>query len=122
MQTKLTAKTIKPNDNISFPIGTIFTVKKYFEKLGFSNIFSKYKKKGRSISSLIEALVSYKLTENFSISKANDWINRKNVLDEFCLKNFHEKTLFRTLGIIGKNKEEVIAKVKEDHVPQKEAE
>ena len=114
MQQKLMTKTIKPNDNISFPIGTIFTVKKYFEKLGFSNIFSKYKKKGRSISSLIEALVSYKLTENFSISKANNWINRKNVLKEFSLKNFHEKTLFRTLGIIGKNKEEVIAGIQDN--------
>jgi len=114
MQTKLITEKIKPNENISFPIGTIFTVKKYFEKLGFSNVFSKYKKKGRDISSLIEALVSYKLTENFSISKASGWINRKNVLKEFSLKEFHEKTLFRTLGIMGKNKEEIVAGIQDN--------
>lgn len=114
MQTKLTVETIKPNENISFPVGTIFTVKKYFEKLGFPKVFSKYKKKGRNISSLIEALVSYKLTENFSISKASGWINRKNVLREFNLKDFHEKTLFRTLGIVGKNKEEIFAGVQDN--------
>lgn len=113
-QQKLIANIIRPNKNISFPIGTIFTVKKYFEKLGFSNIFSRYKKRGRDISSLIEALVSYKLTENFSITKASNWINRKEVLNEFSLKSFHEKTLFRVLGIIGKNKDEIIAGIQDN--------
>ena len=114
MQQKLIADIINPNENISFPIGTIFTVKKYFENLSFSKIFFKYKKKGRNLSSLIEALVSYKLTENFSISKASNWINRKNVLEEFNLKSFHEKTLFRTLSILGKNKEEIIAGIQDN--------
>ena len=33
-------------------------------------------------------LVSYKLTDNFSINKANDWINRDEVLDTFDPVNF----------------------------------
>lgn len=111
MQQKLLTRIIKPNENISFPIGTILTVKGYYEKLNFPDILGKFKKRGLDLNSLIQGLLSYKLTENFSISKASDWINRKQVLDEFELKSFHEKTLFRTLGIIGKNREEIIANI-----------
>ena len=111
MQQKLLTKTIKPNENISFPIGTILAVKGYYRKLNFQRIFGKFKKRGLDINSLTQGLLSYKLTENFSISKASNWINRKQVLHEFELKSFHEKTLFRTLGIIGKNREEIIANI-----------
>ena len=54
----------------------------------FHHAFGKYKKKGRDFNSLLMAFVSYKLTENFSIIKASDWINRKEVLDTFDLKEF----------------------------------
>ncbi len=37
---------ISSNDNISFPIGTAMAVQKYSEKLHFSKIFTKFKKKG----------------------------------------------------------------------------
>jgi transposase len=100
---------INPTQNISFPIGTILSVQNCYEKLDFYKVFSKYKKKGRSINSLIQSLVSYKLTDNFSISRGSDWINQKEVLSMFQLKEFEEKTLFRVLGIIGKNREEIIA-------------
>jgi transposase len=56
---------------------------------------------------------NYKLTENFSISKASDWINRPPVLDIFELKEFEERTLFRTLEIVGKNREEIIADIQD---------
>ena len=36
------------------------------------------------------ALVSYKLTENFSISRAGEWINQGEVLDIFGLEGFEE--------------------------------
>jgi len=107
-QTKLRTRTIKTTDNISFPIGTVLAVKKYHNKLDLSKIFGKHKKKGRDINSLIQALVSYKLTENQSVTKASDWINRKEVLKEFRLKEFEERTLFRVLDIIGANKEEIV--------------
>ena len=40
------------------------------------------------------ALVSYKLTENFSISRASEWINQEEVLDIFGLEgmDFLDKT------------------------------
>lgn len=102
---------IVPNDNISFPIGSIAAVRRYYEKLLLSSVFSKYKRKGRDINRLIEALVAYKLTENLSISKASVWINRDAVLEEFGLDSFEERTLFRVLEIIGRNREEVIADI-----------
>ncbi|HEY9245451.1 MAG TPA: IS1634 family transposase [Candidatus Methanoperedens sp.] len=105
---------IIPNDNICFPIGTILAVKKQYEKLDFSSIFGKHKKKGRDINSLIQALLSYKLTENFSICKASEWINRNEVLETFDLENFEERTLFRTLENIGKNREEIIANIQDN--------
>ena len=92
MQTKLRTYEISPNNNICFPVGTILTVQKQHEKLGFHNIFSKYKKKGRDLNSLITALVSYKLTDNFSISKASGWINREEVHELFELKGFEKRS------------------------------
>lgn len=112
-QTKLRTENIKPNNNISFPIGTICAVQKYSQKLGFNEIFSKYKKRGISLVGLLEALLSYRLSENLSTTKASDWINRIEVLEEFCIKSFEERTLYRLLEIIGKNYEEIIMALQE---------
>ncbi len=95
-QTKLRTHEIIPDENICFPIGTILAVKNKYDKLDFSDVFEKYKKKGKDINSLIQALLSYKLTENLSISKASEWINRGEVLETFNLENFEERTLFRS--------------------------
>ena len=89
-------------------------VKKYYQKLGFDNIFGKHKKKGKNLNALLQALVSYKLTENQSISKGSDWINRKEVLDEFCLDEFEERTLFRVLEIVGSNREEIMLGIQDN--------
>lgn len=105
---------INSNNNISFPIGTVMIVQKYSEKLHFSKIFSKFKKKGISINKLIEALLSYKLTQNLSISKASDWINQEAILEEFDLDPFEQRTLFRVLEIIGDNYEEIIFDLQEE--------
>lgn len=99
--------------NISLPIGTILAVQKYSAKLELANIFCKFKKKGKPIDKLVEALLSYKLTKNFSISKVSDWINREGVLEEFNLESFEQRTLFRVLEIIGGNYEEIILDLQE---------
>jgi transposase len=109
MQTKLrTSYEINSSENISFPIGTILAVQKIYSNLNFNCIFSKYKKKGRDINALIQSLTSYKLTDNFSISRGSEWINKKEILDIFQLREFEERTLFRVLEIIGRNREEII--------------
>ena len=104
---------IKRNENISFPIGTVLAVDKFYHNLGLSDVFGKHKKKGIDINSLIKALISYKLTENQSLSKASDWINRKEVLDTFCLDEFEQRTLYRVLEIIGQNREEIMSDIQE---------
>ncbi|HOI18400.1 MAG TPA: transposase [Candidatus Woesearchaeota archaeon] len=107
-QTKLRTNTINKNENISFPIGTALAVKKYSKKLQFGSIFSSLKQKGIPLKNLIEALVSYKLSENLSITKGSGWINRIEVLEEFYLKEFEQRTLFRCVEIIGQNYEKII--------------
>lgn len=111
--TKLRTEYVKPNNNISFPIGTVLTVQKYYEHLKLSKIFSKFKKRGKDINALIESLLSYKLTENQSITKAADWINRDEVLATFKLESFEQRTLYRVLELIGDNREEIIADIQD---------
>ncbi len=116
MQTKLTslrARRIKPNNNISFPIGTILTVQQYYERLNLIDVFDKHKSKGRDINALVEALMSYRLTENQSVSKAADWVNRDEVLSTFGLEEFEQRTLYRVLEILGRNREEIIADIQD---------
>ena len=107
-QTQLRTYNVCPTDNISFPIGTVLCVQKYSRKLDFESFFDKFKQRGRSLPRLIEALISYRLTENRSMTKASDWINRQDVLDEFNLDNFEQRTLFRVLETIGKNREQIL--------------
>jgi len=109
----LRTELVESNTNISFPIGTILTVKKYFKQLGLSDIFGKFKKRGHNINSLIEALVSYKLTENQSVTQAANWTNRGEVLNTFNLEPFEQKTLYRTLETIGENREEILADIQD---------
>ncbi|RLD53735.1 MAG: IS1634 family transposase [Bacteroidetes bacterium] len=108
LKTKQRTKQIKHNDNISFPVGTALAVKKYSEKLGFSRIFSKFKQRGIPLKGLVEALISYKLSENLSLTRGSSWINRKEVLEEFGLESFEQKTLYRAIETIGVNYQEII--------------
>ena len=110
-QSSLRTEQVTANDNISFPIGTILAVKNYFKQLGLSEIFGKFKKRGHNINSLIEALVSYKLTENQSVTQAANWTNRDEVLNTFELEPFEQKTLYRVLETIGENREEILADI-----------
>lgn len=102
------ANTLTPNKNISFPIGSILAIKQYYKKLGFQSIFRKFKSRGIDLNSLIEGLLSYKLTENLSIVKASEWMNRKEVLEAFGIRGFEQKTLYRVLSILGENREEIM--------------
>ncbi|AEH60669.1 transposase [Methanosalsum zhilinae DSM 4017] len=113
MQTKLRTYDIVPNENICFPIGTILTVNQLYDILDFSTVFGKHKKNGIDINNLLKALVSYKLTDNFSISKAHEWINRDEVLDIFNLPEFSERTLYRVLETLGNNRETIISDIQD---------
>lgn len=113
MQTKLRTNEIEPNENISFPIGTIFLVERLYEILNFTDIFGKHKTRGIDINNLLQALISYKLTDNFSIKRSHEWINRPEVLAEFNLPSFSERTLYRVLETIGSNRNEIISDIQD---------
>jgi len=107
-QTRLRTEIITVTENKSYPVGTILAVQKVFRRLDLLSVFEKHKKRGVSLASLVEALVSYKLAENFSISKASLWVNQPEMLEAFCLKPFEERTLFRVLETLGDNREEIL--------------
>ncbi|KKH70168.1 IS1634-like element ISMma20 family transposase, partial [Methanosarcina mazei] len=100
-----------PNKNICVPIGPILAVQLFYEKLNFCDIFSKHKSKGLDLNSLIIGLLSYKLTENFSIKEAGKWLNQKEILDILNLEQFHERVLYRTLELLGRNREEILSDI-----------
>lgn len=106
--TKPRTNGLKLNDNISFPVGTAIAVQKYSKKLHFEHIFSKFKQRGVPLKGLIEALTTYKLSENLSLTRGSDWINRDDVLTEFGLKSFEQKTLYRAVETLGENYHEII--------------
>jgi transposase len=89
-------------------VGTILAVQGVFSRIGLSEVFKKHKGRGICLASLVEAMVSYKLADNFSISKASLWVNQPEMLETFSLKPFEERTLFRVLETVGENREEII--------------
>jgi transposase len=113
MQTKPRTQEIVPNQNISFPIGTIYAVDQLYRILNYGDIFGKHKKNGIDINKLLKALISYKLSQNFSIKRAHEWINRDEVLEMYGLKPFSERSLYRVLETIGANKEEIISDIQD---------
>jgi len=100
-------------ENKSYPVGAILAVQGIFSCLGLSGVLGKHKERGRCLASLVEALVSYKLADNFSISKASLWVNQPELLETFSLEAFEEKTLFRALEILGENREELLYDVQD---------
>ncbi len=108
IKTKIRAFPTIPNKNICVPIGSILAVQFFYEKLNFSDVFSKHKSRGLDLNSLLIGLVSYKLTENFSIKEAGKWLNQEEILDILNLESFNERVLYRTLEILGRNKEEIL--------------
>ena len=85
----------------------------YYKRLNLIDVFDKHKSKGRDINALVEALMSYRLTENQSVTKAADWVNRDEVLSTFGLESFEQRTLYRLLEILGRNREEIIADIQD---------
>ncbi len=100
-----------PNKNICVPIGSILAVQYFYEKLNFCDIFSIHKSKGLDLNSLVIGLLSYKLTDNFSIKEAGKWLNHKEILDILNLERFHERVLYRTLELLGHNREEILSDI-----------
>jgi len=111
MQTVLkTPHNIKPNQNKTFPIGTIQTVKHIFEELHLTPFLDDLKHSGHQLSGLTTGLVSYKMTEDLSVSRCHQWINNNPyLLKELQLDPFGDDALYRGLAILGKNKHLILS-------------
>ena len=111
MQTSLkTPINIKPNKNKTFPIGTIQTVKNIFEELHLPPLLDDLKRCGHQLSGLVTGLVSYKLTEDLSVSRCHQWMTTNPLLLEYLqLSDFGDDALYRCLGIIGINRHHILS-------------
>ena len=97
IKTKIRAFPTIPNKNICLPIGSILAVQFFYEKLNFFDIFSKHKSRGFDLNSLLTGLVSYKLTENFSIKEAGKWLNQEEILDILNLRALMNESFIEPL-------------------------
>jgi len=111
MQTALkTPHNIKPNKNKTFPIGTIQTVKTIFEELHLTPLLDSLKHCGHQLSGLVTGLVSYKMTEDFSVSRCHQWMITNPLLLEYLqLSDFGDDALYRCLGLLGENRHLILS-------------
>jgi transposase len=110
MQTLLkTLESIKPNQNKTFPIGIIQTVKQIFKELHLPPVLNELKNCGHSLSSLVTGMVSYKLTEDHSTIRCHAWMNNNPLLlQELQLDPFGKDALYRGLATIGENRHTIL--------------
>jgi transposase len=101
---------ITPNKNKTFPIGTIQTVKHIFEELHLPPLLNDLKHCGYQLSGLVTGLVSYKMTENLSVSRCHQWMTNNPLLLEYLqLSTFGNDALYRGLGILGENRHLILS-------------
>ena len=110
MQTTLkTPDHIKPNQNKTFPIGTIQTVIRVFDELHLTSLLDDLKHCGHQLSGLVTGLVSYKMTEDLSVSRCHQWMTNNPLLLEYLqLSSFEDDALYRGLGILGENRHQIL--------------
>lgn len=78
---------LEPNNNKSVPIGTIACVREYLTKLGFDEVFDNAKSRGHSLFPLVCAIISYRLTENFSVEGCGRWLESSEVRNELGIRS-----------------------------------
>ena len=109
MQTTLkTQQIIKPNKNKTFPIGTIQTVKHIFEDLHLLPLLDNLKRCGHPLSALVTGLVSYKLTEDLSVSRCHQWMINPLLLEYLQVSSFGNDALYRALEKIGEHRHHIL--------------
>jgi transposase len=113
-QLRLRTCPIEPNDNKSLPIGTIAAVREYLLKLGLDEYFDGIKSKGIPLSPLVSALISYRLTENFSIEGCGRWLDSGEVRREFGIGGkVSSRMLNRAVERVGENMENALVHLRD---------
>ena len=80
----------------------------WYERLGLNEIIGQLKTKGIGLDALVRGLLAYKLGDNFSVLQASAWLNRPEMLEQYELRSFDEKTLYRAVEALGHNRERII--------------
>ena len=86
-----------------------------YERLGLSGVIGPLKTKGIPLDALVRGMLAYKLGDNFSVLQASAWLNQPEMLEQYELRSFDEKTLYRAVETLGQNRERIIQKL-QDHV------
>jgi transposase len=119
MQTTLkTPHHIKPNQNKTFPIGTLQTVTNIFEELDLPPLLDHLKHCGHQLSGLVTGLVCYKMTEDLSVSRCHQWMTNPLILDYLHLSESGDDALYRGLALLGENRHLILSyllRILKDH-------
>jgi transposase len=84
-----------------------------YERLGLSEVIGPLKTKGIPLDALVRGLLAYKLSDNFSVLQASEWLNQPEMLEQYELRSFDEKTLYRAVELLGHNRERIIPKLQD---------
>lgn len=95
--------------NKSFSIGAYEFIEKNYKNLELYDIIDKLKSKGIPLDKLVKGTMTYKVNHNLSINKCGDWMNQPHILNQFQLKSFNKKCLYRSLEILGQNEELILS-------------
>ena len=107
-QSRLRTSQLTPNENKSFSIGTTLMVDDWYERLNLNEIIGQLKTKGIGADALVRGMLADQLGDNFSILQASKWLNRPEILEHYEIDSFVPKTLYRTVEMIGQNREKII--------------
>ena len=107
-QTHFRTFRVKRNDNLSVPIGSLVWAQAFFERFGLDEVVREFKTKGTDLAKLAEAMVAYKVGDNFSILRCHEFMMQPPIREALGLPEFDVRGLYRAVEIIGRNKEPIV--------------
>ena len=107
-QSKLRTRSLTPNVNKSFSVGTMLFIDEMYERLRAGRD-RPAQGQGRPDGRTCQGHAHCKLGENFSILQASEWMNRPEILRHYEVQNFNERTLYRAVELLGRDRERTSA-------------
>ena len=103
-----------PNDNLSVPYGLIRTIRHYLEFVGLLSHIRGLKSKGLRLDLMVVAMCTYTMYASNSLNSCANWLDDPTIRRQFGFSKkepITQKTLNRGLGILGRNREGIIARM-----------
>ena len=107
-QTRFRTFLIKRNDNLSVPIGNLVWARAFFERFGLDEVIRAFKSKGTDLAKLTEAMVAYKVGDNFSILRCHEFMMQRPIRETLGLPEFDVCGLYHAVETLGRNKEPIV--------------